>query len=126
MRRIQQCAGQASIEFVAAVPLLAAVMICGWQLIVAGHAYWKVAETARLAARAHYVADQRGSSDGLARGRTLAATLLASSPATSRRVVAVSGGGVKVIARVPLVAPFRAVLGPGRGPRMSATSRMRP
>mgnify|MGYP003483210355 FL=1 len=126
MRRIQQCSGQAGIEFVGAVPVLAVGMMCGWQLGVAGHAYWKVAETARLAARAQYVADQRGSGDGLARGRTLAATLLASSPASSRTVVAVPGNGVKVSARVPLVAPFRAALGPGRGPRLSATSRMRP
>jgi hypothetical protein len=117
--------GQASVELLLAVPLAAIVMFAGWQMIVAGHVWWKVNEAARLAARARYVSTQAGdASAGLRRGRRLADALLASSP--SRSVSAVPGGGVRVTARVPLVGPFRAALGTSSGPRVGASSRMRP
>lgn len=119
--------GQASVELVLAVPLVMFVLLAGWQIVVAGHTWWKVAEVARLAARERYVADQRGENrPGVKRGRELADSLLAASPRASRRVEATRAGVVTVSARVPLVAPFRAALGAAAGPRVSSSSRMDP
>lgn len=127
MRSIWNPRGQASVELVLAVPLIVLVMFAGWQLVVAGHTWWKVAEVARLAARERYVADQRGDvRAGERRGRKIADALLASSPRSSRRVVASRAGKVTVSTRVPLVTPFRIALGAGAGPRISSTSRMTP
>lgn len=126
-RSLSNPRGQASIELVLAVPLVVLVMLAGWQIVVAGHTWWKVAEVARLAAREHYVADQRGEvRPGLKRGRELADSLLAASPKASRRVDVSKSGIVTVSARVPLVAPFKAALGAMGGPRVSSTSRMTP
>ena len=44
--------GQAAVELVAVLPLVAAVLALAWQLIIAGHAAWAVAAAARAAARA--------------------------------------------------------------------------
>jgi thiamine monophosphate synthase len=44
---------QASVELVALLPALAVVAVLAWQLVVAGHAMWMVANAARAAARAH-------------------------------------------------------------------------
>lgn len=117
--------GQASVELLLAVPLAAVLLFAGWQLIVTGHVWWKVGEAARMTARARYVATQAGDGPaGLHRGRKIADALLASSP--SRRVVATGAGSVRVTARVPLVGPFRSVLGESGGPLISASSRLRP
>lgn len=118
---------QASVELVLAVPLVVFVLLAGWQIVVAGHTWWKVAEVARLAARERFVADQRGEArTGVKRGRELADSLLAASPKASRRVVASNTGVVTVSARVPLLAPFRVALGAAAGPRVSSSSRMAP
>jgi hypothetical protein len=118
---------QAGVELLVALPLILLVMAAGWQFVVAGHTWWKVTEAARLAARARYVAEQRGdAAAGLKRGKAIADWMLASSPAKSRRVVKTKNGGVSVSARVPLVAPFREALGAGRGPTISSQSRMSP
>lgn len=126
-RSFQNPRGQGSVELVLAVPLVVIVMFAGWQIVVAGHTWWKVAEVARLAARERYVADQRGDAKpGAKKGRELADSLLAASPRASRRVEASKSGVVTVSARVPLVAPFRAALGATAGPRISLSSRMAP
>lgn len=123
----QRQAGQASVELLAAIPLVAVVLLAGWQLIVAGHTWWKLQEVARIAARTHYVAEQRGeAAAGLRRARRIADALLAASPAGSRRVSVLAGGDIRATARVPLVEPFRSALGAGRGPRISARSGMHP
>jgi hypothetical protein len=126
-RSLPNSRGQTSVELVLAVPLVIFVMFAGWQLVVAGHTWWKVAEVARLAARERYVSDQRGEArPGLRRGRELADSLLAASPSASRRVEASKTGIVTVSARVPLVAPFKVALGAMGGPRISSSSRMAP
>lgn len=126
-RAIRRSNGQASVELVLAVPLIVLVVFIGWQIVVAGHTWWNVAEVARLAARERYVADQRGNVNaGLKRGRKIADALLAASPKGSRRVSASRTGTVTVSARVPLVAPFRIALGAGAGPRLSSSARMAP
>ncbi len=45
--------GQASVELVAALPLVALVLAVGWQLVLAGDAVWRAAGAARAAARAN-------------------------------------------------------------------------
>ncbi|MFT4048918.1 MAG: pilus assembly protein [Solirubrobacterales bacterium] len=119
--------GQASVEFLAALPLVVVIAFSGWQLVVAGHTWWKLQESARVAARARYVAEQSGdAAAGLRKGRRVAAALLASSPSRSRKVSDAKDGAVEVRARVPLVGPFRAAFGSNAGPELHATSRMRP
>lgn len=45
-------AGQATVELVALLPLVAATLAVAWQLALAGHAKWAAAAAARAAARA--------------------------------------------------------------------------
>jgi hypothetical protein len=119
--------GQGAVELLMVVPLAVLVMFVGWQIVVAGHTWWKLAEVARLAARERYVADQRGDvKAGEKRGRELADALLASSPKASRRVTSSNTGKVTVHARVPLVPPLRIALGSSAGPLLSSSSRMAP
>lgn len=47
--------GQASVELVAVLPVLAAVALCAWQVVVAGSAAGQLAAAARAAARARAV-----------------------------------------------------------------------
>jgi hypothetical protein len=48
-------AGQATVELVTLLPLLAVCLAAGWQLVLAGHAAWAASAAARAAARAHAV-----------------------------------------------------------------------
>lgn len=110
--------GQASVEFLAAMPVLLVVGMIGWQFAIAGHAWWRVNESARTAARSVYVAEQRGEPiAGRAAARRVARALLG---AEAR--VAVSEGAVLVKSRVPLVWPFSAV-GERSAPWLSAAAR---
>ena len=88
--------GQAAVEFVALLPLLALVLSVGAQLVLAGDALWSAAAAARAAARAHAVgADARGA----------ALTVL---PRRLERALAVESetdGTVLVRVRVPALAP---------------------
>ena len=93
--------GQASVELVAALPLVLAAGAIAWQLVLAGHALWLCAHAARAAARA----DSAGRS---ARGAALSA--LPGSLERGLRVERLGAGGVRVSVRVPLV------LGGGRTP----------
>lgn len=124
---LREKSGQASVELLAAVPLAAVVLLAGWQVVIAGHTWWKLQEAARIAARIAYVAGQRGEpSAGLARARRVAGVVLASSPPGVNRVRVYSNGDVRLTTRVPLVEPFRSALGARGGPRLSATSGMHP
>lgn len=119
-RRANGAAGQASVEFLAGIPLLAIVLLAGWQTVLAGHTWWQLREAARIAARESYVAQRRGDAvAGKVRGNAVAAALLKSS--RSRSVQRLPDGAVRVSADLPLVAPLRAAL--GTGPTLSATSR---
>lgn len=85
---------QASVELMAAVPLVILVGIALWQLVLAGHTLWVTANAARVAARAEAVGqDARHAArsalpDGLERGM---------------RVDAARDGAVKVTVQVPFV-----------------------
>lgn len=51
-RRLRAQSGQASVELVALLPLLAVLGLVLWQAIVAGQAVWLAGSSARAAARA--------------------------------------------------------------------------
>jgi hypothetical protein len=55
MRRFQEQSGQAAVELVAVLPLLALIGLTLWQVAVAGQAAWLAGAAARAAARAHAV-----------------------------------------------------------------------
>lgn len=113
---------QASVELLAIVPIAAIVMFAGWQMVVAGHTWWKLHEAARIAARTQYVAAQRG--DRVAGARRTRSQVNALLPHASGGLKFSAGGNVTVSARVPLVGPF--AVGALTGPRLAVTSRMAP
>jgi hypothetical protein len=93
MRLRQEERGQASVETVALLPLVA---LCGallWQAVVAGQAMWLSAAAARAAARATAVG---GDAEAAARG-ALPPRL------ESGLAVRAAGGGVRVAVPVPAV-----------------------
>ena len=52
---VRSSSGQATVELVAVLPLVAIVLLVLWQAALAGHASWAAAAAARAAARAHAV-----------------------------------------------------------------------
>jgi hypothetical protein len=88
--------GQAAVELVALLPLVALVLALGYQVVVAGHTAWQARVAARAAARANAVgADvSRAARDHLP-------------PALERglRIHAESQGDVRVSLRIPQVLP---------------------
>jgi Flp pilus assembly protein TadG len=102
MPRIAHQQGQATVELVALLPVLAALLLAVWQAVLAGHAVWAVTSAARAAARAHAVgADPRDS----ARAHLPAAL------EPGLRVTTRSGGEVQVSVRIP---PLPGLPSPGR------------
>src|SRR5947207_1994058 len=86
--------GQASVELVALLPLLVAVVAVAWQAALAGQAVWLSGAAARAAARARAV------------GGDEAAAARASLPPGLGRLVRVrhaGDGGVELALGVPLV-----------------------
>lgn len=93
--------GQASVELVAALPLVLLAGLLAWQLALAGHTAWECAHAARAAARADAV------------GRSAEAAARSAVPRSLERGLSVRRlreGGVRVSLRVPLV--VRAWRGP--------------
>ena len=84
--------GQASVELVAAVPLVLAVGAIAWQLALAGHTAWMTSHAARAGARADAV------------GADATAAARSALPAGLRRGLEVRRlprGGVRVRVRIP-------------------------
>lgn len=92
MPRIGDQQGQATVELLALLPVLAALTLAVWQAVLAGQAAWAATAAARAAARANAIgADARGSAR-------------AHLPATLERDLRVStepGGEVRVSVRIP-------------------------
>jgi len=84
--------GQASVELVAAVPLVLAIGAIAWQLALAGHTAWLTAHSARSAARADAVG---------ADPRDAARSALPAGLRRGARVQRLRGGGVRVRVQVP-------------------------
>lgn len=106
MRRIADQRGQATVELVALLPVVVALLGALWQAVLAGQAVWAVTAAARAAARAEAVgADARAAArDHLPRA------LEHGSWVRTR-----SGGEVRVSVRIPalpgLPSPGRAAAG---------------
>ena len=104
--------GQASVEFLALLPVLALVALLAWQAAVAGQAVWLAATAAREAARAHAL----GQDPTAAARRVLPRALR-----PGLRVARDDDGGVRVRVAVPVVAGGGARLG-----SVAARARMEP
>ena len=92
--RFADQSGQASVEFVAAIPAVVLVCLIGWQLLLAGQTAWLSANAARVAARAAAVG---GDSEAAAR------SALPRSLARGLKVSDAGAGRVKVSVPVPLL-----------------------
>jgi hypothetical protein len=93
MPRLRDPSGQASVELVAILPLVALVVAVLWQAVLAGQALWSSAGAARAAARAHAVG-----ADPLTAARGAV-------PGAVRRGLRVreDGDAVRVSVRVPIL-----------------------
>jgi hypothetical protein len=107
MRSSRSESGQATVEFVALLPLLAVVGLALWQAVVAGQAAWLAGSSARAAARASAIGGD---------ARAAAAQILPRSLRHGLRVETPSGGTVRVRVRVP------SVIGGGRLATFSSTA----
>ena len=87
--------GQASVEMVAVLPLVALVGAIVWQLALAGQSLWLCANAARAAARAEAVGGD---------GEAAARSALPESLERGLRVESGSGGSVRVEVMVPIIA----------------------
>lgn len=96
-----QC-GQATVELVALLPVLAAILAALWQAVLAGQALWAVTSAARAAARAHAVGTD---------ARDAARAHLPPSLEPGLRVSTRGGGEVRVSVRIP---PLPGLPSPGR------------
>jgi hypothetical protein len=103
--------GQATVELVALLPLIAALLVALWQLALAGHATWAASAAARAAARAHAVG---------ADPRRAARDHLPHNLERGLAVEAAEGGEVELTIRIPTLLGL-----PGLG-RAKATARFEP
>ena len=86
--------GQATVELVALLPILVAVLAAAWQLVLAADARWSAAAAARAAARAAAVGEDAAAAARRHLPRRLERGL---------RVEPEGGGRVRVTLRVPAV-----------------------
>ncbi len=110
-RRARGQQGQATVELVAVLPLLAVALAALWQCVLAGECGWLAASAARAAARAQAIG---GDVEAAAR-RALPGRL-----EPGMRVRALPDGSVRVRVGVPLV------LGGGRLTSIEARARFAP
>jgi len=110
-RGLPRPAGQATVELVALLPLIALLLALAYQALLAGQAAWEAHVAARAAARANAV----GSGAEAAARAHLPAGL-----ERGLRVHATSGGDVRISVEVPRVLPAVS-LG-----RVAATAHFRP
>jgi Flp pilus assembly protein TadG len=89
---VRDDSGQATVELVAVLPLLAAVLLALWQLVLVGYAEWAASAAARAAARA----DAVGSDPAHAARAHLAGSL-----EKGLRVHSETVGTVQVAVRIP-------------------------
>src|SRR5436309_5947177 len=94
MSLVRAQSGQATVEFVALLPLVAVIGFALWQAMVTGQAAWLAGSSARAAARASAVGGDP---------RAAAAAVLPGSLRDGLRVEQKTGGTVRVRIRVPSV-----------------------
>jgi hypothetical protein len=86
--------GQAAVELVALLPIVAALLALAWQAVLAGEAAWEAASAARAAARAAAIGED---AERVARGR------LPERLERGLRVREPHAGSVEVSVRIPQV-----------------------
>ena len=86
--------GQASVELVALLPVIAVLALGVWQVAVAGHAVWAAGAAARAAARAEAVGGDT---------KTAARRLLPARVRGAAAIHAADGGEVRVDVPIPAV-----------------------
>jgi Flp pilus assembly protein TadG len=84
--------GQATVEVVALLPVLIALLAAAWQAVLAGQAVWAATAAARAAARAHAIG---------ADPREAARAHLPGSLERGLRVTTESAGEVEIAVRIP-------------------------
>jgi Flp pilus assembly protein TadG len=108
MPRVREQRGQAAVELVALVPVVAVLAFAAWQVVVAGHAAWVASAAARAAARAVAVGGDP---------RAAARAALPASLEPGLRVSTTGDGRATVAVGVPLVV--------GHGRLLTLTDRAR-
>jgi hypothetical protein len=103
--------GQATVELVALLPLMAVLAAVLWQGVVAGQAVWLAGSAARAAARANAI----GADERAAARRVLPARL---ERGLVVRRVSSGGGGVRVAIAIP------SIVSSGRLTTVSASARL--
>jgi hypothetical protein len=111
VRRARAPDGQAAVELVALLPVIAALLAALWQVVLAGHAAWAASAAARAAARAHAVGSDP---------RRAARDHLPASLERGLRLDAAEDGKVELTVHIPTL-PGMPDLG-----RASATARFAP
>ncbi|MBI5310401.1 MAG: hypothetical protein HZB14_05160 [Actinobacteria bacterium] len=112
--RFRAVAGQASVELVAALPVIAVVLGCAWQAVLAGHSAWALSEAARLAAREYAVKRVAlGPEPARSYSRAIVDRVLPSSMRDGRSFRVSRGGAVELRVHIPLAPPFSAVFAHG-------------
>jgi Flp pilus assembly protein TadG len=90
--RFRDDRGQAAVELVAVLPLVAALLAALWQVALVGYTEWAAGAAARAAARA----DAVGADPAAAARAHLTRSL-----ENGLRVRSMSGGAVRVVVRIP-------------------------
>jgi len=111
MRRVRSQRGQAAVELVATLPIVALLVLLLWQMAVAGQAAWLVGSAARAASRAQAVGGNAAEA---------ARAVLPASLEHGLRVRARFDGSVSVSLAVP------SVVGAGRLTTIGARARFEP
>ncbi len=103
------------------LPVVLLLVLTIWQVVLAGHAWWTLSESARLAARAAYVGERSGG-DPAAAAESAAAAVLPAAMKVGHRTTVDADGEVAVTTSIPWVAPLQDLLGDHRAPRVTARS----
>ncbi len=111
MRRVADQGGQAAVELIALLPVLALLVALLWQAAIAGQVVWLAGSAARAAARAHAVGTD---TERAARG------VLPEDLERGMRVRARTGGAVEV------TLPVRSIFGSARLTSVDAKARFEP
>ena len=90
--RLARQSGQATVEVVALLPILIALLAAVWQAVLAGHAAWAATTAARAAARAYAIGTDP---------REAARAHLPGSLERELRVSTESDGEVEIAVRIP-------------------------
>jgi hypothetical protein len=112
------------VELLAALPLIALVAMTAWQMVVAGHGWWKLREAARVSARELHVAAGRGERPAAARrdAQRMARAVVGPSVAPSLKLTTVAGR-TRVAANLPVIPVFAII---GDGPQVVTEARFVP